>query len=99
MPQTTHSITAVSGSNHAPAVAVKSFGPLPVLIHVNQSTARPYMCSSPATRPIMPNSSVSDMTAEMPTAIQIGQCDFSFRCCHPRNPLIAAAMSGRRGIR
>ena len=58
-----------------------------------------FSCSSQAwVRPISPNSSVSDMTAAMPTPSRIGQWDWPRSHLAPKNPATAAPHSGRRGM-
>src|SRR5688500_13151967 len=89
MPQTTQSITALRGSNSAPAVAmnVSPAAPVagPVGIQVNQSFATKNGKPSSTVLSI-PKSSQNDMTAEMPTPIQIGQWDWPFRYRAPKKP-------------
>src|SRR5437773_294538 len=93
-PHTTASMTAVSGSIHAPASATKR----PALIQLNQCEvchARPPMCTS-----LMDaiNNAI-DNSALIPTPIQIGQCDCPLSHLAPKNPEISAPIKGSSGMR
>src|ERR1700684_3470409 len=94
MPVTTHSMMAVRLSMKHPAVALK----LPASIQVYQSTTTESGLPS-CHRPIMPNSSDSEIKALAPTPSQIGQWEFPRRIFAPRNPAIMAPNSGSSGIR
>src|SRR5947207_9522243 len=107
MPQTTQSITAVSGSKKNAASAEKCWSPgllagLPAsiqlkrtLLYTSDGACSPSACFQ---NPSIPKSSANDRIALHPTPIQIGQCELPLSHFAPKKPEIAAPMSGSNGI-
>src|SRR5258706_12642012 len=95
IPQTTDSITAVSGSIQAPASALKR----PALIQSNQCAPCPTMGLAPCASLIVASSSPIDRKAVAPTPIQIGQCECPLSHRGPKNPELNAPTSVSGGIK